>query len=51
MPVERLTIDDMSDREFLLVLHDQRDADGWTDSEQIAAASSIWPSAGSRAHD
>lgn len=36
MPVERLTIDDMSDREFLLVLHDQRDADGWTDSEQIA---------------
>lgn len=36
MPVERLTIDDMSDREFLLVLYDQRDADGWTDSEQIA---------------
>jgi hypothetical protein len=35
MPVERLTIDDMSDREFLLVLHDQRDSDGWTDSEQI----------------
>ena len=35
MPVERLTIDDMSDREFLLVVHDQRDADGWTDSEQI----------------
>ena len=35
MPVEHLRIDDMSDREFLLVLHDQRDSDGWTDSEQI----------------
>jgi hypothetical protein len=36
MPVEHLTIDDMSDREFLLVMFDQQDADGWTDSEQIA---------------
>lgn len=36
MAVERLTIDDMSDREFLLVMYDQRDVDGWTDSEQIA---------------
>ena len=35
MPVERLTIDDMSDREFLLAMYDLRDADGWTDSEQI----------------
>lgn len=36
MPVERLTIDDMSDREFLLVLHDVADADGWADSSEIA---------------
>ena len=35
MPLEHLTIDDMSDREFLLVLHDLREDDGWTDSDAI----------------
>jgi hypothetical protein len=35
MAIERLTIEDMSDREFLLVVHDLREDDGWTDSEAI----------------
>jgi hypothetical protein len=36
MAVERLTIDDMSDREFLLILDDCADDDGWADSQTIA---------------
>jgi hypothetical protein len=36
MAVERLTIDDYSDREFLLVLADVADADGWAESHDIA---------------
>jgi hypothetical protein len=35
MAIERLTIDDMSDREFLLAVHDLREDDGWTDSEAV----------------
>src|SRR3954447_21894782 len=35
MAIERLTIYDMSDREFLLAVHDLREDDGWTDSEAI----------------
>lgn len=38
MPHEHLTIEDMSDREFLLVLDDHADEDGWTDSQTIADA-------------
>jgi hypothetical protein len=36
MALDRLTIDDMSDREFLLVLADVADGDGWAESEHIA---------------
>jgi hypothetical protein len=35
MAIDRLTIEDMSDREFLLAVHDLREDDGWTDSEAI----------------
>jgi hypothetical protein len=34
--IERLTIDDFSDREFLLVLADVADHDGWALSEDMA---------------
>jgi hypothetical protein len=36
MALEHLTIDDYSDREFLLVLADVADADGWATSEDMA---------------
>jgi hypothetical protein len=36
LPLDSLTILDFSDREFLLVLVDVSDADGWADSEQVA---------------
>jgi hypothetical protein len=36
MAIDRLTIDDMSDREFLLILDDCADDDGWADSQLIA---------------
>jgi hypothetical protein len=36
MALERLTIDDYSDREFLLVLVDVADGDGWATSLDIA---------------
>jgi hypothetical protein len=36
LPLESLTILDFSDREFLLVLVDVADADGWADSLQVA---------------
>ena len=36
MPLDRLTIDDYSDREFLLVLADVADHDGWANSQDIA---------------
>lgn len=35
--VEHLTIDDLSDREFLLVLEDVADGDGYAESDVIAA--------------
>lgn len=35
MPIDHLRIEDMSDREFLLAVHDLRDSDGWTDSEAV----------------
>ena len=35
MALTSLTIDDLSDREFLLVVFDLREDDGWTDSEAI----------------
>src|SRR3954449_7248294 len=35
MAIDRLTIEDMSDREFLLAVHDLREDDGWTDSDAI----------------
>jgi hypothetical protein len=35
MPVDRLRIEDFSDREFLLILVDVADADGWSDSEHV----------------
>jgi predicted ArsR family transcriptional regulator len=36
VPVERLTIDDYSDRELLLVLEDVADGDGWADAQDVA---------------
>lgn len=36
MPRESLTIDDFSDREFLLIVVDAYDADGWADSQEVA---------------
>jgi hypothetical protein len=36
MPIDRLRIEDYSDREFLLVLADVAEGDGWADSEQVA---------------
>jgi hypothetical protein len=36
MPHDHLTIDDLSDREFLLVLDDVAKEDGWADSEHVA---------------
>jgi DNA-binding IclR family transcriptional regulator len=36
VPVARLTIDDYSDREFLLVLADVADADGWATAQDMA---------------
>lgn len=36
MAIDRLRIEDMSDREFLLVLADCADDDGWADSQVIA---------------
>lgn len=36
MPLDRLRIEDFSDREFLLILVDVADEDGWADSEHIA---------------
>jgi hypothetical protein len=36
MPLERLTIDDYSDRELLLVLEDVADGDGWADAQDVA---------------
>lgn len=38
MPLERLTIEDLSDREFLLVVADTTDADGWADSLAVGQA-------------
>jgi hypothetical protein len=35
MPLERLRIEDFSDREFLLVMLDVADNDGWTDSDAL----------------
>ena len=35
MALEHLRIEEFSDREFLLVMADVADADGWTDSEHI----------------
>lgn len=35
MAIERLTIEDYSDREFLLVVIDCYEADGWANSEEI----------------
>lgn len=35
MPLESLTIEDFSDREFLLVMADVADADGWSDSDHV----------------
>jgi hypothetical protein len=36
--LERLRIDDFSDREFLLIVVDQAEDDGWTDSLHVAHA-------------
>jgi hypothetical protein len=36
MALESLRIDDYSDREFLLVLDDLADGDGWADSQRVA---------------
>jgi Mn-dependent DtxR family transcriptional regulator len=36
MPREHLTLLDLSDREFLLVVMDASDGDGWADSQDIA---------------
>lgn len=36
MPIESLRIEEFSDREFLLVVRDVAEADGWTDSEHVA---------------
>lgn len=36
MPRDSLTIDDFSDREFLLVVVDAYDEDGWADSQRVA---------------
>jgi hypothetical protein len=33
---DRLRLEDLSDREFLLILADVTDADGWADSQQVA---------------
>lgn len=38
MALTSLTIEDMSDREFLLVVIDQEEADGWADSLAVAKA-------------
>lgn len=38
MPLERLTIDDFSDREFLLLVTDHYDDEGWADSLHVAYA-------------
>jgi hypothetical protein len=37
MAIDSLRIEDFSDREFLLVLRDVADGDGWADSEHVAA--------------
>jgi hypothetical protein len=36
MPRETLTLLDLSDREFLLIVEDAYDADGWADSYEVA---------------
>jgi hypothetical protein len=36
MPRESLTLLDLSDREFLLIVEDAYDADGWADSFEVA---------------
>lgn len=36
MPVDRLRIDDYSDRELLLVLEDVADSDGWASADDVA---------------
>lgn len=36
MPIERLSILDYSDREFLLICRDVAEADGWFESEDVA---------------
>ena len=38
MPLESLRIDDYSDREFLLVLADHLDDDGWAESLKVSRA-------------
>jgi hypothetical protein len=38
MPREHLTLLDLSDREFLLVVLDCEQEDGWTDSQDVANA-------------
>ena len=35
MPLKSLTIEDLSDREFLLVVLDVAEADGWADSDHV----------------
>jgi hypothetical protein len=35
---DRLTLLDFSDREFLLIVHESADGDGWTDSESVRLA-------------
>lgn len=37
MPVEHLRLEDFSDREFMLVMADLAEEDGWCDSERIRA--------------
>jgi hypothetical protein len=36
MSIDRLRIEDYSDREFLLIVADLADEDGWTDSQAVA---------------
>lgn len=38
MPLERLTIENYSDREFLLIVTDHAHEDGWTESADISEA-------------
>ena len=41
MPLSSMTIEDISDREFLLVVLDHMEDDGWTDSQLVADAFGI----------